>query len=740
VELVPEMGQELGRLLFKTKEIWIMRGKAHIVLTIVISLILANIAVGATQQQKRAAIDKGLAFLANTQTVVGDEGSWPYSNNGTLAATATVVLAFVEEGYLPGEDVIIDTGSGPVNYGDVVGLAVNYIFNRAQSASAYGWTNHGEETAGYLRYAEDYNSNGNPSDDGGNDQAIWFNPGNYDRSIYTTGIVAPTVYALGEILGRDTVINRGSAVVASLTYKQLMQDIVDWFSWAQVEPDRGNFRGGWRYAPNYATSDNSTAQWGALPLLYGQTWGLGTPAHVYAELDLWVHHVQNPNGGSGYTYAYDIVNVAKTGGLLLELAAIGYEVGDPEVDNALAFINSRWNSGPSGTWYGNLDHPYAMWAVYKALEVYGFTEMNDNGTSGSYDDFLIGFGIFNAPGGITIGQEPAVQVSLAGDWYSHYMDLLVNRQYSNGSWDGYGYWTGALAAGWYINILNAPAGAVQLQRFEKVITDGPDEDLNGEIDLVVETAKPLPTAYEFTIRYTDRDRPEHVVILDTVPAEWEVIYAESTEALDEVEFYPANTKQPSKSATKIVWRPATVSSSLAVGVLSRERPSKKDPKFAPTSCGSLYLNDGAAAYEADPLTGMPALDAMGEWLPPIFGPTPPLCLAAVYDYNEDGVIVYDGTGDEDGDGLTDLQEACGTGTCPCSPDTDEDGLSDVVELELGTDPVNPDTDGDGLTDGEEVFLFQTDPLDSDTDDGGVSDGAEVVNMTNPLDGSDDFGL
>ena len=35
-------------------------------------------------------------------------------------------------------------------------------------------------------------------------------------------------------------------------------------------------------------------------------------------------------------------------------------------------------------------------------------------------------------------------------------------------------------------------------------------------------------------------------------------------------------------------------------------------------------------------------------------------------------------------------------------DSDEDGLSDIREKELGTDPLNPDTDGDGYNDGEEV--------------------------------------
>ena len=33
------------------------------------------------------------------------------------------------------------------------------------------------------------------------------------------------------------------------------------------------------------------------------------------------------------------------------------------------------------------------------------------------------------------------------------------------------------------------------------------------------------------------------------------------------------------------------------------------------------------------------------------------------------------------------------------PDSDNDGLLDGAELQLGTDPQNPDTDGDGILDG-----------------------------------------
>ncbi|MDQ3264786.1 MAG: Ig-like domain-containing protein, partial [Myxococcota bacterium] len=153
-------------------------------------------------------------------------------------------------------------------------------------------------------------------------------------------------------------------------------------------------------------------------------------------------------------------------------------------------------------------------------------------------------------------------------------------------------------------------------------------------------------------------------------------------------------------------------------------------------------------------------------------------------------------GDRDGDGLLDLDEAT-HGTDPDDPDTDNDGLSDGLEVQSGrTSPLDDDSDddglldgtedangdglvspgetngaardsdGDGLTDGLELGLTapegtgtdpalfvadqdpstQTDPLVADTDSGGVWDGYEDRNHngrvdpeeTNPLLGSDDI--
>lgn len=58
-------------------------------------------------------------------------------------------------------------------------------------------------------------------------------------------------------------------------------------------------------------------------------------------------------------------------------------------------------------------------------------------------------------------------------------------------------------------------------------------------------------------------------------------------------------------------------------------------------------------------------------------------------------------------------------------DTDGDGLTDVVEQQLGTDPNNPDTDNDSLSDGDEHNIHHTDPLMMDTDGDLYPDGFEV---------------
>jgi hypothetical protein len=74
-------------------------------------------------------------------------------------------------------------------------------------------------------------------------------------------------------------------------------------------------------------------------------------------------------------------------------------------------------------------------------------------------------------------------------------------------------------------------------------------------------------------------------------------------------------------------------------------------------------------------------------------------------------------------------------TLGTSADSDEDGLTDAEEAELGTDPNNADSDGDGLADGVEVELG-TSPTSADTDGDGYTDAEEQAEGTSPTDGDD----
>ena len=89
--------------------------------------------------------------------------------------------------------------------------------------------------------------------------------------------------------------------------------------------------------------------------------------------------------------------------------------------------------------------------------------------------------------------------------------------------------------------------------------------------------------------------------------------------------------------------------------------------------------------------------------------------------------------DSDDDGLSDELEIT-IGTDPSLPDSDADGASDSDEIDFyGTDALDPDTDADELADAEELLTYGTNPLLDDTDGDGVSDGEEVTGWSDPLD-------
>lgn len=88
--------------------------------------------------------------------------------------------------------------------------------------------------------------------------------------------------------------------------------------------------------------------------------------------------------------------------------------------------------------------------------------------------------------------------------------------------------------------------------------------------------------------------------------------------------------------------------------------------------------------------------------------------------------------DRDADGATNWQEFVALAN-PGNPDSDGDGLSDGVELNIHrSEPTIADSDGDGLPDGLEVNTTLTNPKLTDTDRDTLSDWAEIYQYgTNP---------
>lgn len=241
----------------------------------------------------------------------------------------------------------------------------------------------------------------------------------------------------------------------------------------------------------------------------------------------------------------------------------------------------------------------------------------------------------------------------------------------------------------------------------------------------------VTSEYDFTIVYTN---DVDVLILDTVPAEWQVVevageavtngsYGGSDGLGGTVLVYPANKKiagkNINKSATKIEWTPAMAGgSSLNVLIATRGRPQGKDKeitKWAPTSCGALYLNDGAIAYEIDEYGDIVYNEETGEPVV-VAGPTEPLILVAVSDVDEDGIIVRDGTGDEDGDEIMDGDDNCPCVDNPDQEDNDQDGMGDACD---------PDDDNDGVDDAVDNCPLVANPDQADWDEDGVGDVCDI---------------
>lgn len=357
----------------------------------------------ATEAQKQAAIDSALLWLAGQQQA---DGRWNSNagQTGDVAATGASLLSYLEEGHSP---------TSGTAYSTQVANGLNFIF----------------DNAAYVPISDQ--PAGNPDGGGMVGQGLRLG-GNDNNQIYSTGLTLPAVVLAGLEAGLDTAIVRPGSAVDGQTYRNVIQDAVDYLSWAQA--DTGTARGGWRYLPN-TDADNSVSQWPALASIYAASAGIDTPQFVKDEQRFWIDYSQNDiNGGGGYTDPSSTTPL-RTGSLMVQMTAAGLGTGSSQVQNALDYINNNWQTTCSPTCtFGDY---YGMWAIYKGLE-----------STIGLDDTTSITNLY--PQG-----DAELDPGDTWNWWENFSEFLVDSQNADGSWTGGTWGSIQMRTAWAVNILQA---------------------------------------------------------------------------------------------------------------------------------------------------------------------------------------------------------------------------------------------------------------------------------------------
>jgi len=353
------------------------------ILSMVLVLVLAGLMVSpaqpATQDQINASIQKGLDWLVSQQQAGG------YWSGGSASLVSETAFAVVKL-----EDRAFELGySGPFDpaypYKVNVEKGLNFLFANAQTIGIYA------QPAGYP-------------DTNGNGIGVYFG----GQSTYDTGIV---MMAIAASRAPGLVVNVPGSAVDGCTYKQVLQDAVDYFAWGQTDAP-SQARGGWYYSHNQGWSDNSNAGYAVLGLRYAEAALYGftcdMTAFVKPELNFWINYIQSPDGGSGYGNPGSWENTLKTGNLLGQMAFFGDNTLVPRVQSAINYIKVHW-----------------------------------------YDlDLIQGWG-WNQPSGPAVAQYQAAYCLMKGlesmgvplngipgvaNWFQDLADVIVPQQNADGSW------------------------------------------------------------------------------------------------------------------------------------------------------------------------------------------------------------------------------------------------------------------------------------------------------------------
>jgi hypothetical protein len=361
----------------------------------------------ATNAEIVTAIENGVANLANTEIISGDNGYWSYGGYEQATTGAAAFAMLTQKDHW--------SAANTATYQAKVDKAMNYLLSTATTTPV-----------------STRNDGVNICPAGGSCTGVyWYGNG---ETTYTTGLVAPAIALYAK--GNAGVVATTTGPLAGMTWGAIAQGITNTFAAGQTaRSDAASYlNGGWRYFPSNQDSDMSTTQWAIISMIYNQTLGATTPDAVKTSLANWLTFTQAPNGAGCYQGpGSGLCNHSDTGGLLLGLEFLGKPISDPAVQAAINFIKSNWTDTANSTWYGNFGHPYAMWSVYKGLE----TSIGVADTS--FGNLLPG----------NCGNDRGTDCN----WWQDYNQSLVASQNLDGSWTGYASWVGPLATAFDVSIL-----------------------------------------------------------------------------------------------------------------------------------------------------------------------------------------------------------------------------------------------------------------------------------------------
>jgi hypothetical protein len=364
------------------------------VLLLVLSLALGSVpltAKAATKEQIDESLARGIEWLIDQQQA---DGSWTR-----------------------------DVSPGTQHQAGATGFAVSVLCHYAERlgleplSPAYAYSTNVQEGLNYLFSAAHRDEVEN--------RVWWEDGGGYSN--YESG---PPLMAISRTHAAGTVVDVPDSPVNGMTYRQVAQEVVNFFDYTQGTT--GTYFGAWGYHGPDSGSDQSATGWVVLGLGYAKhSFGLSLPEGLLEGLSTYIDYIQytpDPadafHGGSGYWVPDQWINIYKTGHLIYEMALVGDSVETPRVQWALDFLKRHWdvpNSGQYGHTYTVNGHPDIGWK--------GGTEDPPSPLPSYIATATVMKGL------LLLGVDSLDEV----DWYDQFADIIMANQNEDGSWDQGGY-------------------------------------------------------------------------------------------------------------------------------------------------------------------------------------------------------------------------------------------------------------------------------------------------------------